>query len=215
MNKIVIVLASAVLALVQVPAHADISLQLSDVVVNAGSTATVTASIADTGPMPTVLSAYNVTLDLTTIPGFTVGANPISQLATFPAFTASTPNPAIGANFDYQIGSSGGSLALSSTPTDLFQITFGVDPSAQPGDVLPVSFELNPTATTGGNTTPLPTFFVLTLDNNTTTITDLIANSETTIDQGSITVVGVPEPSSAALVLAIGGLAACRRRRSR
>ena len=217
MKKFIVFLVAAMMALSQVPTQADIVVDLSDVVVSAGSTAIVTATIADTGASPSVLSAYQLTLNVDTASPFSLNpADPADPATAFSAATAALtvfdPQesfPAADPNYDFLVNGSAGSLQLSATPTDLFQIEFSVDASAAPGSFLPVSFVPAPTVV--GGTVEQPEFFSFALDGVSVNGADLPG---LTVNQGSITVVGVPEPSMACLLLASGLFVCSRRRRS-
>jgi len=216
MKKVVAFLALAVMTLTQGSVlQAEIVLELSDVTVAAGSTAVVTASIADTSGSSRVLSEYAITLDIDdTVPGFSVdGAGAFSSsTSALATFGVQESIPAAGQNFDFGVNGSGGNLTLSATGTDLFQIEFTVDADAQVGAVLPVNFVPDPSAAAGPTVFPQPTFFSFTLDSESSNGEDLPG---LIVNQGSITVEGVvvPEPGSAVIVVALGGIVLCRRRR--
>jgi len=210
MKKLIVFFVSAMMALSQVPLQADVIVDLSDVVVSAGSTAIVTASIADTGASPAELSAYQITLDIDTAAGFSfAGLRAITGATT--ALTVFDPQESFSGadpNYDFLVNGSGGTLQLSATPIDLFQIEFSVDASAEPGAFLPVSFVPDPTV--AGGVVAQPEFFSFLLDGASVNGADLPG---LVVNQGSITVVGIPEPSLAGILLAAGGLVCSRRRR--
>ena len=212
MKKIVVFLALAVMTLTQGSAlQAEIVLELSDVTVTAGSTAVVTASIADTSGSSRVLSEYAITLNIDdTVPGFSFAGEDAfsSSTSELTTFGVQESNPAAGQNFNFGVNGSGGNLTLLATGTDLFQIEFTVDADAEVGAILPVNFVQDPSAADGA--VPQPTFFSFTLDSETINGADLPG---LTVNQGSITVVAIPEPSSVVIVVAFGGIVLCRRRR--
>ena len=212
MKKIVVFLALAVMTLTQGSAlQAEIVLELSDVTVTAGSTAVVTASIADTSGSSRVLSEYAITLNIDdTVPGFSFAGEDAfsSSTSELTTFGVQESNPAAGQNFNFGVNGSGGNLTLLATGTDLFQIEFTVDADAEVGAILPVNFVQDPSAADGA--VPQPTFFSFTLDSETINGEDLPG---LTVNQGSITVVAIPEPSSVVIVVAFGGIVLCRRRR--
>ena len=214
MKKIVVFLALAVMTLTQGSAlQAEIVLELSDVTVAAGSTAVVTASIADTSGSPRVLSEYAITLDINdSVPGFSFAGTSAfsSSTSVLTTFGVQESNPAAGQNFNFGVNGSGGNLTLLATGTDLFQIEFTVDADAQVGAVLPVNFVQDPSASSGTIVIPQPTFFSFTLDSEAINGEDLPG---LIVNQGSITVVAVPEPGSLVFVVAFGGIVLCRRRR--
>ena len=217
MKKLTIILAIVVALAQGRNSQADIVLELSDVVVSAGSTAIVTASISDTSGAPSVLSGYNLALDIDTdtVPGFTfAGAGAITTLVpTWNNFEAVDSFSV--QNFDFRINDSGGGLPLSAALTDLFQIEFMVDAGVAPGTILPVSFNSSPTATPpGGSPMPQAGLFSFTL--NSTSVNGVDIPGGLAVEQGSIQVEGaaVPEPSGLMLLLGSVGFAALKRRRS-
>jgi hypothetical protein len=216
MKKLTIILAM-VLAFAQGrDLQAGVVLELSDVVVSAGSTAIVTASISDTSATPSVLSGYNLALDIDTdaVPGFSfAGASAITSLVpTWDNFEAADSFSV--QNFDFRLNDSGGGLPLSAALTDLFQIEFMVDAGVSPGTILPVAFNTSPSATAGGITTPQPGLFSFSL--NSASVNSVDIPGGLTVDQGSIQVEGaaIPEPSGLVLLLGSVGFAALKRRRS-
>jgi len=214
MKKLIVFITLVVTAFAQGPAlQADIIVSLSDVTVNAGSTAVVTASIADTSGAPAELSAYNITLavDTDSFPGFSFpGLSGFSSsTAVFSNFDPQTDTAGAMQNFDFLVSDSGGNLQLSATGTDLFQIEFEVAADAAPGSLLPVSFVQDPSA--AGGAAPQPGFFSFSLDGTTVNGADLPG---LVVNSGSVTVAAVPEPSSMALIMTVFGGLALRRRRS-
>ena len=189
-------------------ASGDIVLSVSNELDDAGQNVAVIVSIADTTGS-SVLTNFNIPIDIGSdnLFGTTPSLFTFTGETNLSAFTNLTPSFPPG-NFDVVLAGSGAAISLSSTPTDLFSLGFSIDPSAAPGTVLPVSIQTNPEV--GGS--PFPGLLTLTLDSNPVESSDpVFADFE--IASGTVTVTVVPEPGSAALMLAaLGGLALCRRR---
>lgn len=185
-----------------------LTFELSDVFVTAGNTGVVTASVsAAPGLDPQILSTYNIALNIDDLPGFTF--NEITSATTDLATFSAAPQPLL--NFDYGISGSSGTIALGATPTALFNVLFDIAPDAVAGSVLPISFEQNPGfEIPSGGFNPLPAFSV-TIDGVSANIADL---GDTVVSNGSVTVTGVPEPSSLLLIMFAAGSLSFRRYRS-
>ena len=189
-------------------ASGQIVLSVSNELNDAGESVDVVVSIADTDGSA-VLTGFNIPIDIgsdnaSTSPGI-ISFTPDSamSLSTFDNLLLTSPP----GNFDFNTAASGAPITLSSTPTDLFSLNFSIDPSAASGFELPVSIQTTPVV--GGS--PFPGLLALTLDSEPIESSDF--GSLVEIVNGSVTVAGVPEPGSAALMLAaLGGLALCRRR---
>ena len=186
-----------------------LTFELGDVFVTAGNTGVVTASVsAAPGLDPQILSTYNIALNIDDLPGFTF--NEITPATTDLATFSAAPQPLL--NFDYGISGSGGTIALGATPTALFNVLFDIAPDAVAGSVLPVSFEQNPGfEIPGGGFNPFPGSFSVTIDGVSANIADL---GDTVVSNGSVTVTGVPEPSSLLLIMFAAGSLSFRRYRS-
>ena len=190
-------------------ASGDIVLSLSNELDDAGESVDVIVSIADTGG-GSILTNFNIPIDVGSDNAFTPEGGQISFIGvtSLSDFTELALTPFPPGNFDFALADSGAALSLTSTPTELFSLNFAIDPLSDPGLELPVSIQTNPSV--AGS--PFPGLLTLTLDGDPVESNDPgFVNFG--ITSGSVTVAGVPEPGSAALMLAaLGGLALCRRR---
>ena len=85
-------------------------------------------------------------------------------------------------------------VTLSTSATLLFDLQLEVDPTAPTGS-FPISINSD------------GTFFEIAAPGG------VVSRSDITVNSGSVNIVGVPEPTSALVVLACGGLVLSRRRR--
>ena len=211
MRKYVSCLACLILSFAVIQqANGQVLLSITNEVDNAGESVDVIISIAD--PSGSELTNFNIPIDFgsdnafTSVPGV-INFTPDSEtgLSSFSNLELTSFPPG---NFDVALADSGGAITLSSTPTDLFSLSFAIDPSAAPGSLLPVSIQTTPEV--GGS--PFPGLLTLTLD-GTPIESDATVFDDVEIASGSVAVPGVPEPGSATLMMvAFSGLALCRRR---
>ena len=190
--------------------RADIVLSLEqDVQTPAGSSVTVIGSIADTTGNA-VLSTYNIPIDIgSNGPGLPAGISNVTAASSNPAgLTNFMPQfPPAAFNFEAALSDSGAGLTLSSTPINLFTLTFDVDSSVPVGTLFDVVFQNSPTVNGGA----LPGAFNFTIDGTAVNSIDL---PNFVVNQGQVEVVAaIPEPISVLPLILCTCMAGFRRKR--
>lgn len=185
--------------------QAQVLLSVSNEVDVAGSTLEVTVGISDTSGGGAVLNNYNIPIVLGADPSnlFALSSGPVSSNpGSFSNFAANATPPVF--NFDFLTSDSGGAgITLSSTPTDLFTLSFDIDPAAPAGALRTVGIQQDL-----GNAGNLQ----LSLDN--VPIESDRFGSEIIVSNGSVsTPAAIPEPSALCGLLLGSLFIASRRRR--
>lgn len=185
--------------------QAQVLLSVSNEVDVAGSTLEVTVGISDTSGGGAVLNNYNIPIVLGADPSnlFALSSGPVSSNPGSFSNFAATPTPPV-FNFDFVTSDSGGAgITLSSTPTDLFTLSFDIDPAAPAGALRTVGIQQDL-----GNAGNLQ----LSLDN--VPIESDRFGSEIIVSNGSVsTPAAIPEPSALCGLLLGSLFIASRRRR--
>lgn len=189
------------------PANANLILSIENIIVSPGSTNNLLGVFASSNTRET-LQSFNLTIDFGNngrgmpagfaFPGGTLNnadiiTGPLLTSAVTVTGIAALPAPPFTQNYEGVFNASGQSLALSSTPTKLFDIL--VDVSALSGSI-PVSIRI------GNN----PALFQVQTD---ALLRNEVVTTDLTLASGSITV--VPEPGSC-LMLAGALVAGCANR---
>ena len=187
--------------------QAQVLLSVSNEVDVAGSTLEVTVGISDTSGGGAVLNNYNIPIVLGADPLnlFELSSGPVSSNpGSFSNFAANPTPPVF--NFDFLTSDSGGAgITLSSTPTDLFTLSFDIDPAAPAGALRTVGIQQD--LDNAGN-------LQLSLDNVSIVSGSDTFGSEIIVSNGSVsTPAAIPEPSALCGLLLGSLFIASRRRR--
>lgn len=187
--------------------QAQVLLSVSNEVDVAGSTLEVTVGISDTSGGGAVLNNYNIPIVLGADPSnlFELSSGPVSSNpGSFSNFAANATPPVF--NFDFLTSDSGGAgITLSSTPTDLFTLSFDIDPAAPAGALRTVGIQQD--LDNAGN-------LQLSLDNVSIVSGSDTFGSEIIVSNGSVsTPAAIPEPSALCGLLLGSLFIASRRRR--
>ena len=187
--------------------QAQVLLSVSNEVDVAGSTLEVTVGISDTSGGGAVLNNYNIPIVLGADPSnlFELSSGPVSSNPGSFSNFAATPTPPV-FNFDFVTSDSGGAgITLSSTPTDLFTLSFDIDPAAPAGALRTVGIQQD--LDNAGN-------LQLSLDNVSIVSGSDTFGSEIIVSNGSVsTPAAIPEPSALCGLLLGSLFIASRRRR--
>ena len=189
--------------------QAQVLLSVSNEVDVAGSTLEVTVGISDTSGGGAVLNNYNIPIVLGADPSnlFELSSGPVSSNpGSFSNFVANATPPLPVFNFDFVTSDSGGAgITLSSTPTDLFTLSFDIDPAAPAGALRTVGIQQD--LDNAGN-------LQLSLDNVSIVSGSDTFGSEIIVSNGSVsTPAAIPEPSALCGLLLGSLFIASRRRR--
>ena len=184
--------------------QADVVLSVTNEVDSAGSTLDVGIGIAAATGSP-VLTNFNIPIQLGDDPSnfFPLISGPTtSNPGTFANFDSDPAPPAF--NFDFATSDSGAGITLSSTPTDLFTLTFSIDPAAPAGSLRTVEIQRTPSGNLG--------LLQLTVDAESFDAGDPTFD-DIVISNGSVAVSAIPEPSALCGLILSGLFVAARRRR--
>ena len=184
--------------------QADVVLSVTNEVDSAGSTLDVTIGVAAATGSP-VLTNFNIPILLGDDPSnfFPLSSGPTtSNPGTFANFASAPAPPAF--NFDFATSDSGAGITLSSTPTDLFTLTFSIDPEAPAGSLRTVEIQRTP-SNLG--------LLQLTVDAESFDASDPTFDDIAVISNGSVAISAIPEPSALCGLILSGLFVAARRRR--